>query len=91
MPIATDADPNAVSGERFMREVNDVDYQEFWSDELQLFHNPNAKYPFNRDTFAGFTQHHFVDGKPSSISVEGTAIASRTLIFRASDGVETKV
>jgi hypothetical protein len=74
-----------------MRELNDVDYQEFWSDELQVFHNPSAKYPFPRDAFAGFTQHYFVDGKPSSISYEGTPIASRTLIMRLRDKTETTV
>lgn len=89
--LAYDANPNAVNGKPFMREVNDKEYQEFWSDELQLFHNPNAKYPLDKDAFAGFTQHYFVDGRPSSISVEGTTIASRTLIVRSRDGAEVKV
>jgi hypothetical protein len=80
-----DADPNAVMGRPFKREVNDIDYQESWSDELQLFHNPNAKYPFDENAFGGFTQHFFKDGKPSSISVEGSPIASLTLIFRLGD------
>jgi hypothetical protein len=88
--LAYDSDPNAVVGKSFVREVNATDYEEFWSDELQLFHNPNAKHPFKRDTFAGFTQHYFTDGKPSSVSVEGTAVASRTMIFRLQGGVETK-
>ena len=89
--LAYDADPNAVIGKSFVREVNATDYEEFWSDELQLFHNPNAKNPFKRETFAGFTQHYFTDGKPSSISVEGTAIASRTMILRSQGAVETKI
>jgi hypothetical protein len=74
-----------VNGKPFKREVNDKDYEEYWSDELQLFHNPNAKYPFDREAFGGFTQHWFKDGTPDSVSVEGTAIASQTLIFRPRD------
>ena len=80
--LAYDADPNSVNGKPFMREVNDRDYQEYWSDELQLFHNPNAKYPFDPGSFGGFTQHWFKDGTPESISIEGAPIASQTLIFR---------
>ena len=86
--LGYDADPNSVRGKPFSHEVNDMDYQEFWSDELQLFHNPNAKYPFARNAFAGFTQHWFNDGTPESVSVEGTAIASQTLIFRAREDAD---
>jgi hypothetical protein len=83
--LAYDPDPNAVNGKPFTREVNDQDYQESWSDELQLFHNPNAKHPFDPNAFDGFTQHWFKDGKPESVSVAGTAIASSTMIFRPRD------
>jgi hypothetical protein len=81
--LAYDADPNSVNGKPFKREVNDKDYQEYWSDELQLFHNPNAKYPFDPGSFGGFTQHWFKDGTQESISIEGATIASQTLIFRS--------
>lgn len=77
-----DPDPNAVVGKPFSREVNDSDYEEHWSDELQLFHNPNAKYPFAKDAFGGFTQHFFDEEVPYTIGPEGGIIASWTAIFR---------
>jgi len=33
---------NAVAPKSFVEEIK-IDHDEFWSDELQLFHNPNAK------------------------------------------------
>jgi hypothetical protein len=85
--LSYDPDPNAVQGQSFMREVNDTDYKEYWSDELQIFHNPNAKHPFAETAFGGFTQHFFNGGEPRTISPSGGVIASRTLILRlVSDG-----
>jgi hypothetical protein len=80
--ISYDSDPNAVVPKVFSREVNDTDYKEFWSDELQIFHNPNAKHPFGPDDFGGITQHFFRNGDPYSIVPEDGIIASRTTIFR---------
>ena len=38
-------DFNAVVGIPFSVEVTSANYEEFWSDEIQVFHNPNANYP----------------------------------------------
>lgn len=36
-------DPNAASGIPFSEDVSSPGYSEGWSDELQIFHNPNAR------------------------------------------------
>ncbi|SHK05390.1 hypothetical protein SAMN05444159_2290 [Bradyrhizobium lablabi] len=80
--ISYDSDPNAVVPKVFSLEVNDTEYKENWSDELQIFHNPNAKHPFAPDAFGGITQHFFTNGEPYSIVPENGIIASWTTIFR---------
>lgn len=72
--------PNAVVPTPFFEEIGHEDYVEYWSDELQIFHNPNAKFPLSEHTFGGVTQHFFKDGQQVSITPEGTILASRTLI-----------
>jgi len=73
-------DKNAVSPKPFAEEVK-IGHEEFWSDELQLFHNPNAKHSLSTDAF-GITQHFFENGEVRSITPENTVLASRTLIVR---------
>ena len=62
-------DPNAIYPIPFSKDLDDPDYEESWSDGLIMFHNPNAKYPVNPDTFNdishifysekdGFTGYH---------------------------------
>lgn len=74
-------DPNATEGIRFFKSVTDPSYEEFWSDELQLFHNPNAKIPIPADMFGGITQHVFEDGRHQSITPEGAVLFSQTIII----------
>ena len=42
-------DPNAVHPIGFMEPVGHNGYVEHWSDELQVFHNPNARMPLGED------------------------------------------
>ncbi len=74
-------DPNAVHGIPFSEEVAADDYKEFWSDELQIFHNPNAKRPLSPDSFGGITQHFFKDGKQYTLSPPGAVLSSHTAIM----------
>lgn len=78
--------PNSVIGTPFSADVSKSDYREAWSDELQLFHNPNAKYPLDRRVFPGVTHHYFKDGDHHTISTDHAVLASRTLILRTVDG-----
>ena len=40
-----DPDPNAFMGRPFSEEVIAEEYEEYWSQEVQVFHNPNAARP----------------------------------------------
>lgn len=76
-----DPDPNAVVGTTFSEEIV-ADVDEGWSDEIQVFHNPNAKQPLGLDAFAGTTQHRFEDGNHVSYSTGTPVLSSYTLIMR---------
>lgn len=77
-----DPDPNAVVGKPFFADVSDPSYDEYWSDELQIFHNPNARIPLPTDWFAGITQHFFRDGNLHSFTPEGHVLSSYTMLMQ---------
>lgn len=52
-------DPNATSGIPFVEDVADPNYAEGWSDELQIFHNPNARIPLDHAWLSGLAQFYF--------------------------------
>jgi hypothetical protein len=76
-----DPDPNATHGIPFTVDVSDPGYDEGWSDELQVFHNPNAKNPLPRALFAGVTQHVFRNGHLYTSGPPRTVLSSYTLIL----------
>ncbi|MCJ2189024.1 hypothetical protein [Novosphingobium beihaiensis] len=84
-----DPDPNAVVGTPFSEEVV-VDNQELWSDEIQVFHNPNAKVPLPLEAFAGTTQHRFENGQHVSYSSGTPVLSSYTMIMRLVGDEEVK-
>ena len=76
-----DPDPDAVLPLKFSERVGGPDYEEYWSDELQVFHNPNAKHPLHERVFVGVTQHFFKDGDQYSMTPDGVVLASMTVIL----------
>jgi hypothetical protein len=63
-----DPDPNAVHGRPFSEEVTAEGYHEGWADELQMFHNPNAKHPLPKEAFPGITHFMIEDAQIVSYS-----------------------
>ena len=84
-------DPNAVHPLPFFEEIGREDYTEFWSDELQIFHNPNARHPLGEHTFGGITQHFFRNAEQVTVSPLNAVLASRTLIVGLVDSEESQV
>jgi hypothetical protein len=74
-------DPNSPSGTTFVEEL-DLEHGETWSDELQLFHNPNAKHPLPRGSLPGITEHFFQDGKHTSFSYGLPVLGSFTALIQ---------
>lgn len=75
-------EPNAIEGTPFMERVDGPDYVESWSDELQVFFNPNAKRPLDPRIFDGVTQHFFRKGKLQTFTPPGTVLSSHTAIMK---------
>ncbi|WP_211841099.1 hypothetical protein [Roseinatronobacter monicus] len=87
MGFRLDPNPNAVIGTLFSEEVV-ADSGERWSDELQVFHNPRARFPLPLEAFSGATQHRFEEGKHVSYSSGTPVLSSRTIILRLVGGNE---
>ena len=79
-------DPNAVTGIPFSVEVTASNYEEYWTDEIQVFHNPNTKYPLPFEVLTGATHHFFKDGRLRSWGPEGSILSSYTIIFQPDPG-----
>ena len=83
-------DPNAVEGDPFMEEI-EAGHDERWGEELQLFHNPNARNPLPQHSLPGVTEHYFRDGTPLSYSYGEPVLGSRTLLMHMGNGTEEQV
>lgn len=53
-------EPGAVDPVKFDIDIEDPDYEEAWSDEIEIYHNPNARVPLARDLFPRST-HFFLE------------------------------
>lgn len=53
-------EPGAVDPVQFDIDIEDPDYEEAWSDEIEIYHNPNAYVPLAHDLFPRST-HFFLD------------------------------
>lgn len=79
--LKADPDPNSPVGVPFSVRVGIDDYTEMWSDELQVFHNPNAVKPLPKRMFNGIAQHWFENGDLMSIVPEDHVLSSFTAIM----------
>ena len=75
-------DPNAIIGSPFTKRVGDDDYEEWWTQEVQIFHNPNAKRPIPFEVFLGATHHFFEDGQMKSLGPDDAVLSSYTWLFK---------
>ncbi len=76
-------DPNAVQGIAFTEDVADPSYVEGWSDELQIFHNPNARIPLSHAWLTGLAQFYFKDGESHSAIPDHHVWSSMTMLMQA--------
>ena len=79
--IRYNPDPNAVRGIPFSEDVSDPGYIEGWSDELQIFHNPNAKIPLDHAWLSGLAQFYFTEDKQFSIIPDHHVWSSMTMLM----------
>lgn len=75
-------DPNATQGIPFSENVADPSYVEGWSDELQIFHNPNARVPLSHAWLTGLAQFYFSEGKQFSLIPHHHVWSSMTMLMQ---------
>lgn len=73
-------DPNAVVGLPFDADVQDPAYEEFWTQEVQVFHNPNARYPLPTAAMLGATHHYWEEGELRSVVPNDAVLSSITIL-----------
>jgi hypothetical protein len=78
-------DPKAVVGEAFKVDVSDPDYEEYWTQEIQVFHNPNAKHPLPFEALLGATHHYFEDGQLQSRTPDDAVLSSFSMLIKYTD------
>lgn len=79
-------DPNATTGIPFAEDVADPNYVEGWSDELQIFHNPNALIPLDHAWLSGVAQFYFDEsGNQMSLIPEHHIWSSGTILAQIID------
>ena len=79
-------DPNATMGIPFTDDVASANYVEGWSDELQIFHNPNARIPLSHHWLSGLSQFYFdASGDQLSLIPDHHVWSSGTMLVRIKD------
>jgi hypothetical protein len=81
-------DPDAAEPTPFSVRVDDPDYDEAWTEGLDIFHNPHAAIPLNPEHFPEAVHHYLQpDGNISSVQASNIVhpLASLTQIFIPED------
>lgn len=79
------SDANASMGTPFFDNVQSADYEEWWTDEIQVFHNPRAKRGLDFFALPGAIHHYFKDGDLHSFAPEGSVLSSYTMLITTHD------
>jgi hypothetical protein len=67
--------------EGFSRHIGIDGSIEGWADELQIYHNPNAKHPIGPEAFLGITQHFWENGTLKTLLQRELILSSTTTII----------
>ncbi|MCY9696438.1 hypothetical protein [Paenibacillus alginolyticus] len=86
--VCYDPDPSALRPKEFHYDLDDYDEEE-WGDGLEVFHNPNAKYPLPKDYFPDAAYHFIENDEIISFLPEFFVYNSKTITIDLSDESET--
>ena len=81
-----DPDPAALQGIPFHVDVSDPGYEEYWGDEVQVFHKPRAIRPLPPEAFPDAAHFFYSDGKLSTIDRGGRVLGSMTAVIQITGG-----
>lgn len=76
-----DPDPTSLIGIPFKVDVSDPAYDEYWGDEIQIFHNPRAVQPLAEEALPDATHYWLKEGQLVVKARGGSVLSSMTLIF----------
>lgn len=76
----------STTGIPFADDILAEGYEEWWSEEIQVFHNPDARHPLSVWALPGAVHHQFVDGELRTMAPEGAVITSYTMVISPSGG-----
>ena len=74
-------EPDSFEGIPFAVDITDSNYREYWGDEIQVFHNPNAKHALPQGAFPEAVHFVYQDGELMSYDRPGRVLSSITQIF----------
>lgn len=79
----------STNGISFVDDLLSDGYEEWWTEEIQVFHNPNALHPLPIMTLMGAIHHAFEDGELKTLAPEGAVMTSYTMLLSTfeDDGV----
>lgn len=82
MGLKYNPDPDAVMGGGFVQDVADENYKEYWTQEIQVFHNPNARHALPFEAMLGATHHYFENGQLVSHAPDDAVLSSYTMLMK---------
>jgi hypothetical protein len=72
--------PSRVAPEEFSLDVLSPDYEEYWIDGLQIYHNPRATNPLGTRVFSDGTHHFWRGRRLEGVYVDHAPFAVTTAI-----------
>jgi hypothetical protein len=85
---AVDHNPDSTTPVAFKHEVNDPSYQETWCEGIDIWHNPRAKIPLDRDLLPRVAHHNMLpDGQIVNLTPDWHPFGSMTLQSLADEDI----
>ena len=78
--VRYNSDPNTTEGISFAENVAEHPYTERWCDEVQIFHNPNARIPLAHAWLSEVAQFYYSNHERYALIRDHQVLSSMTLI-----------
>ncbi|MEI2282440.1 hypothetical protein [Paenibacillus polysaccharolyticus] len=85
--VCYDFDPNALRPQQFKYDLDDR-IDETWGEGIEVFHNPNAKFPLPKDFFDDGAYHYIENGEIVSFLPEFHVYHSKTITVEFEDDLQ---
>jgi hypothetical protein len=72
--------PSRMAPEEFRLDVRSADYEEYWTDGMRIYHNPNALKPLDMRILGNATHYFWRDGEIHGVYVDRSSFGLNTII-----------